>query len=326
MIMLGATPGGTTSNLFTYYSKGDVSLSISMTVASSLAAIVMMPLLVGLYVGGLETSITVPYVKIIATIVIMLIPVMIGMAVRGKSESKARTLEKVGSYTGILIIVLLIVTFVVRERAVLLSTPGTVYIGIAILCFGGFTFGYWGSRLAKLSKAMARTVSLETGIQNTPVTMAIIIASFPKESHAEMLVLPLIYAVSILGGNILSLLVYRNTHYRALGASGGVCGIIYASVFLLPGGSIYILPIPFPIPSWTYAILFLLISIYGMRSGRGNIGHVAHLGGALIGLLATFILFPRAVLAQPWLLLLIVAISAGIAASGFIKSKISPGS
>ena len=94
LIMVGATPGGTTSNLFTYYSRGDVSLSISMTVASSIAAIVMMPLLVGLYAQGLDTNIQVPYAKIAATILIMLIPVIIGMTVRGKKPSAAKTLEK----------------------------------------------------------------------------------------------------------------------------------------------------------------------------------------------------------------------------------------
>lgn len=122
----------------------------------------------------------------------------------------------------------------------------------------------------------------------------------------------IIYFASIIGGNLVSLIVYKNTLYRAIGASGGVCGVIYASIFLIPGGSIYIMPIPFAIPSWIYAILFLLISFYGMKSGRGNIGHVAHVGGALIGLLATYLLFPRAVMAQPYLVGLIILISAAM--------------
>ena len=131
-----------------------------------------------------------------------------------------------------------------------------------------------------------------------------------------------IYFSSIVGGNILSLVIYRNTVYRAIGASGGVCGVIYASIFLLPGGSIFIIPIPIPIPSWVYAILFLLISFYGMRSAKGNIGHVAHIGGALVGLAVTFLLFPRAVLAQPALLGLIAVISAGILGYEFYKKPV----
>ena len=103
----------------------------------------------------------------------------------------------------------------------------------------------------------------------------------------------LIYFASIVGGNVLSLILYRNTLYRAIGASGGVCGVIYASIFMIPGGSIMILPIPFPIPSWVYAILFLLISFYGMRSARDNVGHVAHIGGALIAFWSHFFYFRR---------------------------------
>jgi bile acid transporter len=197
LIMVGATPGGTTSNLFTYFSRGDVSLSISMTVASSLAAIVMMPLLVSVYVTSLDTGIDVPIVKIVATIIIMLVPVMIGIFVRGKSPGKAAMLEKIGSVFGILIIAFLIVSFVSREIDLLRSTGAAVYAGVALLCFGGFLFGYSGSRFAGLAKEQSRTVSLETGIQNTPLTMAIIVASFPKEDHAQMMVLPLIYALSI---------------------------------------------------------------------------------------------------------------------------------
>ena len=157
MIMVGATPGGTTSNLFTYFSRGDVSLSISMTVASSIAATIMMPILVGLYVQGLDTSIQIPY-PIFATILIMLIPVIIGMTVRGKNVNAAKTLEKIGSYAGILIIVLLIGSFVSRERALLASTSGSIYVGIAILCFGGFAIGYFGSLLIRLPRK-ARTVA-----------------------------------------------------------------------------------------------------------------------------------------------------------------------
>ena len=63
-----------------------------------------------------------------------------------------------------------------------------------------------------------------------------------------------IYFLSILGGSLLSLYLHRHHDYRALGASGGVCGIIFSSIFLLPGGGIYIIPFPFPIPAWLYAI------------------------------------------------------------------------
>jgi membrane associated rhomboid family serine protease len=101
-----------------------------------------------------------------------------------------------------------------------------------------------------------------------------------------------IYFASILGGNLLSLMLHRGGEYRALGASGGVCGVIFASIFLVPGSSVYMFPVPFPIPSPVFAVLFIAISFFGIRSRRGNIGHDAHLGGAVIGLVVTTLLHP----------------------------------
>jgi membrane associated rhomboid family serine protease len=122
-------------------------------------------------------------------------------------------------------------------------------------------------------------------------------------------ILFVIYFASILGGSALSFWLHHGESYRALGASGGVCGVIYASIFLLPGSSIYIFFIPYPIPASVYAVLFLVISIWGIKSRMGNIGHDAHLGGALVGLLVTSLLYPRIIQAQPVLFATILIIS-----------------
>lgn len=121
-----------------------------------------------------------------------------------------------------------------------------------------------------------------------------------------------IYFSSVLGGSLLSLWIHRREEYRALGASGGVCGVIYAAIFLLPGSSVYIFFIPIPIPAAVYAILFLVISIWGIRSRFGNIGHDAHVGGALVGLVVTTFLYPEVILAQPLLFLVVTSISVGL--------------
>jgi membrane associated rhomboid family serine protease len=106
----------------------------------------------------------------------------------------------------------------------------------------------------------------------------------------------IIYLAAILGGNLLSLWMYRrDSIYSAIGASGGVSGILFASIALYPHLGIYIIPIPFPIPGWIYGILYLAYSVYGMKRALGNIGHSAHLGGAVIGL-ATAVAFDPAVL------------------------------
>ena len=94
-----------------------------------------------------------------------------------------------------------------------------------------------------------------------------------------------IYLSSALCGDMVALLVRRkDPNYSAVGASGAVCGIIFASIFLLPGGSIIVFPLPVPIPSWAYAILFMAVSLYGIGRGETRIGHEAHIGGALAGM------------------------------------------
>lgn len=104
----------------------------------------------------------------------------------------------------------------------------------------------------------------------------------------------IIYFISILGGSLLTLWMYRrDALYSAIGASGGVSGILFASIALYPHLGIYILPIPFPIPGWIYAILYLAYSVYGMKRALGNIGHAAHLGGAVFGLITVLAFAPQ---------------------------------
>ena len=119
------------------------------------------------------------------------------------------------------------------------------------------------------------------------------------------------YLAGIIGGNILALILHRKEHYLALVASGGVCGVIFACIFLLPGTSVQMFFIPIDIPANVYAVLFMLISYFGVRSQFGNIGHDAHLGGAIIGLLTATAFHPSIVPQNPVLYpaIIVLAIS-----------------
>jgi membrane associated rhomboid family serine protease len=114
----------------------------------------------------------------------------------------------------------------------------------------------------------------------------------------------LIYFAAIVGGGLLSLWLHRNHEYRAYGASGGVCGVVFSYIALNPTGTI-LAHFFIPIPSWAYGILFLLGSFVALRRRRDNIGHDAHIGGAVIGLWTTGALEPWAVRANlNWFLIL----------------------
>jgi membrane associated rhomboid family serine protease len=112
----------------------------------------------------------------------------------------------------------------------------------------------------------------------------------------------------ILGGSLLSLWLHRHHDYRALGASGGVCGVVFAYIFLLPGGTIGFILLPIHMPPVVYAVLFLVGSYFADRKGRDNVGHDAHLGGAMSGLLLTAAFYPHTVVASPKMFAVVTAL------------------
>ncbi|MFN3909165.1 MAG: rhomboid family intramembrane serine protease [Flavobacterium sp.] len=103
----------------------------------------------------------------------------------------------------------------------------------------------------------------------------------------------LIYFGSLLGGSLLSLWYHQNEpYYRAVGASGAVSGIIYGTIMLYPELDLYLFFIPIPIPAYIFGVGYLVYSIYGMKNSIGNVGHTAHLGGAISGFLVLLVQYP----------------------------------
>ncbi len=102
----------------------------------------------------------------------------------------------------------------------------------------------------------------------------------------------LVYLAAVVGGDLLSLYVHRNHDYQAYGASGGVCGIIFSYLLLFPGAELGFFFVPLSLPAWLYAIVFILGSFFGLKHNLGNIGHDAHLGGAIVAFLVTAALQP----------------------------------
>lgn len=103
----------------------------------------------------------------------------------------------------------------------------------------------------------------------------------------------IIYFGSLLAGSLYSLQYHKNEpYYSAVGASGAVSGIVYASILLYPAMELYLFFIPIPIPGYIFGVGYLLYSIYGMKKQLGNIGHSAHLGGSIGGFALTLLLYP----------------------------------
>ena len=104
----------------------------------------------------------------------------------------------------------------------------------------------------------------------------------------------LIYFGSLITGSLYALQHHKNEpYYSAVGASGAVTGIVYASILLYPEMELYLFFVPIPIPGYIFGIGYLLYSIYGMKKQVGNIGHSAHLGGAMGGFALTLLVKPE---------------------------------
>jgi membrane associated rhomboid family serine protease len=103
-----------------------------------------------------------------------------------------------------------------------------------------------------------------------------------------------IYLVSLIFGGLFTLNYHKNNlYYSAVGASGAVMGVLYAAIMLYPEMSLAFIFIPIPIPGYIFGIGYLLYSIYGMKKSVGNIGHSAHIGGAIGGFAITLLLQPE---------------------------------
>ncbi len=120
----------------------------------------------------------------------------------------------------------------------------------------------------------------------------------------------MLYFASLLGGSLLSLFIHRNhAGYRSVGASGAIAGVIFGAIALYPGLEMGFFGIPLAIPAWLFGLAYMLISIYGIKSKKDNVGHDAHLGGALIGMTIAILIRPGVVL-ENYGPILIIAIPA----------------
>jgi len=116
----------------------------------------------------------------------------------------------------------------------------------------------------------------------------------------------IIYVASLLIGNLLSFYFHKDEyHYSAIGASGAVMGILYSAILFFPDMGLYLFFIPIPIPAWLFGMAYLLYSIYGMKKRLGNIGHDAHIGGAIGGYVLTLVFAPYLFQTSLWIVVLL---------------------
>jgi BASS family bile acid:Na+ symporter len=214
-LIMGAVPAGTTSNLFTYFSKGNLALSVTMTINSTLWAFVMTPLMLWIYSRflNLDESLSIEFGELALVIVGLVIPVALGMLVRRLSANAGAVLELIGGVFGILFIPFLIAIWVPRNWQLLITTEWPTYavaIGLGVV---GITVAYFIAKAIRLHPMNARTIALETGIQNGPLAIAVIVAVYIDNPGLDsILLVPALYSLFIVLISTVVTLVFRRAN------------------------------------------------------------------------------------------------------------------
>jgi len=213
MLIMACMPGGTTSNIFTYFSKGNLALSVLMTVTSTVFGVVLIPLILLLYAAALNLEI--PREDIIAVLIVLLVPVAIGMTLRKINPNAGAVMEFLGSILGVVFIIFIAVTWIPQNWQFLLNTTGATYAAAIGLGIVGITIGYFFAKALKLHPRNARTVALETGIQNGPLAIAIIVFTFPPDQQQAIMAVPALYSLFIVITSTLVTFVFRRANTAA---------------------------------------------------------------------------------------------------------------
>lgn len=180
LMLLAASPGGTTANLYSHLAHGDVALNITLTAVNSVIAVLTMPLIVNLslaYFMDGDQALPLQFTKVVQVFAIVLGPVAIGMWIRSRFEGFAARMEKPVKIISALFLLIIILLAVVKDWQTFVDYAPLV--GGAALAFNliSLAVGYWVPRLMKLSLRQSIAIGMEIGIHNG--TLAIALALSP---------------------------------------------------------------------------------------------------------------------------------------------------
>ncbi len=185
MILIAACPGGNLSNFFSSIGKANVALSISLTIAASLLAVVFTPLNFEFWGGmldntsGILTKVNISFLEMAQTVFfIIVLPLIGGVLIQEKFPVATKKIKKVIKYISFLILILLTVLAFASNYSLFLEYYQ--YIIALVLAHNALALsvGYIFSRIMKLSKPDSRSITIETGIQNSALGLVIIFSFF----------------------------------------------------------------------------------------------------------------------------------------------------
>lgn len=177
MMLLAASPGGTTANLYSHLFRGDVALNISLTAVNSVLAVFTLPLITNLAIAYFlpgDDALGLQFAKTIEVFAIVLGPVVLGMLVRWWKPAFADRMDKPVRIASVIILVVVIAGAIATNLELLLENAGTLALITVLFCVLSLAVGFAVPRLLRVGRAQSVASSFEIGIHNA--TLAIVIA------------------------------------------------------------------------------------------------------------------------------------------------------
>lgn len=195
MMILAASPGGTSANLYSHLFRGDVALNVTLTAINSIIAVITLPIITNLalwYFAPEGDEIGLQFRKVVEVFAIVLTPVILGMAAKARWPAFAHRMDKPVRIASAVILLVLVLAIIAAERDNLVDYMAQVGLAAAAFCLLSLVVGFYGPRLAGVSEKQALACSFEIGVHNG--TLGIYIAIQILNSEA-MAVSPAIYSV-----------------------------------------------------------------------------------------------------------------------------------
>lgn len=176
VILVGCCPGGTASNVITYMAKGNTALSVACTSVSTLLAPVLTPAIFYLLASQwIEIN---AWSMLVSILQVVLFPIILGLIIRAILKAKVEAYIQVMPLISVIAIVAIVAAIIAGSKTQILES-GLMILGIVALHNGlGYLLGYWASRIFKLAEIDCRAVSIEVGMQNSGLGVALAATHF----------------------------------------------------------------------------------------------------------------------------------------------------
>jgi BASS family bile acid:Na+ symporter len=204
MMLLAASPGGTSAAIFTHLARGDLALSLMLAAITSVIALFSLPLIVNLSMTafyGEASAVRLEIRQVLQIFVIAIVPALVGVFIRGRLPALAERLDRPVKAMATLFLIVVVLAALIGQRGLLVVWGPTVGVIALVFAMGSLLVGYYVPRMLKIERPQAIALAMSIGIHNAALVIALAMSE-QMLGNSEMAIPPAAYGVIayIVGG------------------------------------------------------------------------------------------------------------------------------